>query len=107
MEPGSLENPGQIVSLGVPRVLKICMDFEEMYQHLTITTRNRTENKAEVIKKQEVNLTLSSCSTSFFPLNSGHFATNSPIMHPTDHISTAVEYSFVPKRISGALEIKK
>ena len=47
--------------------------------------------------------TLSSCSNSVFPLNNGSLARSSAIMHPTDHISIAVEYSFAPSNSSGAL----
>jgi hypothetical protein len=47
--------------------------------------------------------TLSSCSNSVFPLNNGSLARSSAIIQPTDHISIAVEYSFVPNNNSGAL----
>lgn len=53
--------------------------------------------------KREDIFTLSSCSTSVFPLNNGSFDNNSAIMHPRDHISIAVEYSLAPKSSSGAL----
>jgi len=46
--------------------------------------------------------TLSSCSNSVFPLNNGSLARSSAIIQPTDHISIAVEYSFVPSNSSGA-----
>ena len=49
------------------------------------------------------NGTLSSWSNSVFPLNNGSLAKSSAIMQPNDHMSIAVEYSFAPKRSSGAL----
>ncbi len=64
---GSLLNPGQIRSLGVPSKEKI----------------------------------LCSCSISAFPGKSGLRVSSSAKMHPTDHMSTAVEYCLAPSSSSG------
>ena len=40
-------------------------------------------------------------------MNNGIPANNSYIIQPIDHISTGVEYSSVPNRISGALYLRK
>lgn len=44
-------------------------------------------------------------SSSISPLawKMGSFKSSSPKMHPTDHISIAVEYVLAPNKISGAL----
>ncbi len=42
-------------------------------------------------------------SISDFAWNKGSLSRSSAKMHPTDHMSTAVEYDVAPSRISGAL----
>lgn len=46
---------------------------------------------------------MDSSSISPFAWKSGSFSISSAKMHPTDHMSTAVEYFVAPSRISGAL----
>jgi hypothetical protein len=58
------------------------------------------------VPEQKLISTLSSWSISPFPVNRGSLVNISAIMQPTDHISTAVEYFFAPRRSSGALQCK-
>lgn len=80
-------------------------------EYLQLRHKNETTSDLKQVRnttmKSEDRLTLSSCSTSVLPLNSGSFDNSSAIIHPRDHISIAVEYNLVPKRSSGALKENK
>lgn len=54
-------------------------------------------------ERESATLTLSIWSISDLPGKSGSLDSSSAMMHPSDHMSMAVEYSLEPSSSSGAL----
>lgn len=88
---GNCENPGHISSSGMPsnRIIFFFQTMRELsFNDLTVRCAR---------------ITLSSWSISLRPGSRGSLFTSSANIHPMDHISIAVVYSFAPSKSSGAL----